>query len=50
MNSKIKSTLNAISAALTTPGLLAMDKAIIIDKDPYAAVAAGWLKAVGIKS
>jgi len=50
VNSKVTSVLNEISAKLTTPGLLAMDKAIIIDKDPYAAVAAGWLKAVGIKS
>ena len=50
VNSKVTSVLNEISSRLTTPGLLAMDKAIIIDKDPYAAVAAGWLKAVGIKS
>jgi osmoprotectant transport system substrate-binding protein len=50
VSSKVTSVLNEISSRLTTPGLLAMDKAIIIDKDPYAAVAAGWLKAVGIKS
>ena len=45
VNSTSPASLNAISSRLTTPGLLAMDKAIIIDKDPYAAVAAGWLKA-----
>jgi osmoprotectant transport system substrate-binding protein len=50
VNSKVVSVLNEISARLTSPGLLQMDKAIIIDKDPYATVAAGWLKAVGIKS
>jgi osmoprotectant transport system substrate-binding protein len=42
--------LNEISAKLTTPGLLAMDKAVILDHDQYSTVAAGWLQAVGIKS
>ena len=50
VNSKVTSVLNEISAKLTTPGLLAMDKAIIIDKDAYAVVATSWLKLVGIKS
>jgi osmoprotectant transport system substrate-binding protein len=45
----ITSTLNEISAKLTTAGLLAMDKAVILDHDNYSTVAAGWLKAVGIK-
>ncbi len=46
----ITSTLNEISAKLTTAGLLAMDKAVILDHDNYSTVAAGWLKAVGMKS
>jgi osmoprotectant transport system substrate-binding protein len=46
--STIVSVLDAISAKLTTPGLLAMDKAVILDHDNYSTVAAGWLKAVGI--
>ena len=50
MNATITGVLNEISAKLTTTGLLAIDKAVILDKDPYAAVAAGWLKAVGITS
>jgi len=44
------STLNAISARLTTPALLAMDKAVILDHADYSAVAIGWLKAVGLPS
>ncbi len=50
VNSTITSTLNEISAKLTTAGLLAMDKAVILDHDNYSTVAAGWLKAVGMKS
>jgi glycine betaine/choline ABC-type transport system substrate-binding protein len=50
MNSTIISTLNEISSKLTTTGLLAIDKAVILDKDSYQEVAAGWLNAVGIKS
>ncbi|MGD0926175.1 MAG: ABC transporter substrate-binding protein [Streptosporangiaceae bacterium] len=46
----ITSTLNDVSARLTTAGLLAMDKAIILDHANYSTVATGWLKAVGIKS
>jgi osmoprotectant transport system substrate-binding protein len=49
-NSTVVNTLNEISAKLTTAGLLAMDKAVILDHAQYNAVAAGWLKAVGIKS
>jgi osmoprotectant transport system substrate-binding protein len=48
MNATIIDTLNAISADLTTAGLLAIDKAVILDHDSYAAVAAGWLKAEGL--
>jgi osmoprotectant transport system substrate-binding protein len=50
VNATVIKVLNEISAKLTTTGLLAIDKAVILDKDPYAAVATGWLKAVGIKS
>jgi osmoprotectant transport system substrate-binding protein len=50
VNATIIKVLNEISAKLTTAGLLGLDKAVVLDKDPYAAVAAGWLKAVGIKS
>jgi osmoprotectant transport system substrate-binding protein len=48
VNPLIISTLNAISAKLTTAGLLAMDKAIILDHASYSAVAMGWLKAEGL--
>jgi osmoprotectant transport system substrate-binding protein len=50
VNATVIKVLNEISSKLTTTGLLAIDKAVILDKDPYAAVATGWLKAVGIKS
>jgi osmoprotectant transport system substrate-binding protein len=43
-------TLNAISARLTTAGLLEMDKAIIVDHANYSAVATAWLKAEGLPS
>jgi osmoprotectant transport system substrate-binding protein len=48
MTSTITSTLNAISARLTTTALLAMDKAVILDHANYSTVAQGWLKAVGL--
>ena len=44
----VVSTLNQVSAALTTNALLQMDKAIIIDHADYATVAAAFLKAVGM--
>ncbi len=50
LNPTITATLNEISAKLTTAGLLAMDKAVILDHANYSTVAAGWLKTVGIKS
>jgi osmoprotectant transport system substrate-binding protein len=50
MTSTIIDTLNAISAKLTTAGLLAIDKAVIVDHDSYTAVATGWLKAEGLPS
>ncbi len=49
VSSATVSTLDAISAKLTTAGLLAMDKAIILDKANYNTVAAAWLKAEGLK-
>jgi osmoprotectant transport system substrate-binding protein len=45
VNSKINSTLNAISAALTTNALLQMDTALVVNHASYAEVAAGFLKA-----
>jgi osmoprotectant transport system substrate-binding protein len=46
VNSKIISTLNAISAVLTTNALLQMDKALDVQHAGYSQVAAGFLKAV----
>src|SRR5215472_11609967 len=48
VNPLIISTLNAISAKLTTAALLAMDKAVILDHASYSSVATGWLKAEGL--
>jgi osmoprotectant transport system substrate-binding protein len=48
VSSTVVTTLNAISAKLTTAGLLAMDKAVILDHDNYSTVAQGWLSAVGL--
>lgn len=50
MTPTIVSTLNAISARLNTEGLLAMDKAVIVNHANYSTVAMGWLKAVGLPS
>jgi osmoprotectant transport system substrate-binding protein len=46
MNAKIISTLNAISAALTTNALLQMDKALDVQHAGYSQVASGFLSAV----
>jgi osmoprotectant transport system substrate-binding protein len=48
MNPAIISTLNAISAKLTTPVLLQMDTYVITQHENYATVAAGFLKAAGL--
>jgi osmoprotectant transport system substrate-binding protein len=48
MNSKIISTLNAISAALTTNALLQMDTALDVQHASYQAVASGFLSAIGL--
>jgi osmoprotectant transport system substrate-binding protein len=44
----ITSTLNTVSAALTTPALLQMDNAVITDKQNYSTVATAFLKTIGI--
>jgi osmoprotectant transport system substrate-binding protein len=44
----ITSTLNTVSAALTTSALLQMDNAVITDKQNYDTVAAAFLKTIGI--
>jgi osmoprotectant transport system substrate-binding protein len=48
MTATITSTLNAISAKLTTAGLLQLDTAVIVNHDSYQAAAQGWLKAEGL--
>jgi osmoprotectant transport system substrate-binding protein len=49
VNSTIVSTLNAVSAALTTNALLQMNKALTINHASYTAVASGFLSQVGLK-
>jgi osmoprotectant transport system substrate-binding protein len=49
VNSTIASTLNAVSAALTTEALLQMDKALTIDHASYTQVASGFLSQEGLK-
>jgi osmoprotectant transport system substrate-binding protein len=46
--STITSTLNTVSAALTTSALLQMDNAVITDKQNYSTVASAFLKTIGI--
>ena len=41
--------LNAISTKLTTPALLAMDKALVVRHASYSQVAAGFLAQEGLK-
>jgi osmoprotectant transport system substrate-binding protein len=48
LTSTITSTLNAVSAKLTTAALLQMDNAVITDKDNYNTVAAGFLQSAGL--
>ncbi len=48
VDSKIINALNAISAKLTTEGLLKMDKLIGVNKESYATVAKGWLSQNGL--
>jgi osmoprotectant transport system substrate-binding protein len=49
VDSKIEGILNAISAKLTTPALLAMDKALVVSHASYQQVAAGFLAQEGLK-
>jgi glycine betaine/choline ABC-type transport system substrate-binding protein len=44
----LTSTLNAVSAKLTQNAILAMNKAVIVDKKPAASVAKAFLKANGL--
>ena len=45
---KFAATVNAVSAKLTTPAMIAMNKAVGVDKKTPAAVAAAFLKANGL--
>ena len=49
VNSTIVSTLNAVSAALTTEALVQMNKALTIDHASYTQVASGFLSQEGLK-
>jgi osmoprotectant transport system substrate-binding protein len=49
VNSTIVSTLNAVSAALTTDALLQMNKALTIQHASYTEVASGFLAQEGLK-
>ena len=48
VNQKVVSTLNAISARLTTNALLQMNKALAIQHASYQQVASGFLTSVGL--
>jgi osmoprotectant transport system substrate-binding protein len=49
VSSTVMSTLNAVSAVLTTNALLQMDKALTIDHASYTQVASGFLAQEGLK-
>jgi osmoprotectant transport system substrate-binding protein len=49
LGSKFTSTVNAVSAKLTLPAILAMNKAVIVDKQSAASVAGKFLQANGLK-
>ena len=49
VNSTIVSTLNAVSAALTTEALVQMNKALTVDHASYTQVASGFLSQEGLK-
>jgi len=44
----ISSTLNAVSAKLTTSALLGLDVKVITDKEDYTTAAQDWLQSVGL--
>jgi osmoprotectant transport system substrate-binding protein len=49
LGSKFTTTVNAVSAKLTQNAIVAMNKAVIVDKQSAAAVASAFLKANGLK-
>jgi osmoprotectant transport system substrate-binding protein len=49
LGSKFSTTVNAVSAKLTQNAIVAMNKAVIVDKQSAAAVASAFLKANGLK-
>jgi osmoprotectant transport system substrate-binding protein len=49
VNSTIVSTLNSVSAVLTTEALVQMDKALTVDHASYTQVASGFLSQEGLK-
>lgn len=48
LTSTISSTLNAVSAKLTTAALLQLDVKVITDKEDYTTAAQDWLKSAGL--
>jgi osmoprotectant transport system substrate-binding protein len=48
LGSKFRQTIDAVSAKLTLPAIIAMNKAVIVDKKQPAAVAKAFLKANGL--
>ncbi|HST24666.1 MAG TPA: ABC transporter substrate-binding protein [Gaiellaceae bacterium] len=49
LGSKFTTTINAVSAKLTVQAMIAMNKAVAVDKKTPAAVASAFLKANGLK-
>jgi osmoprotectant transport system substrate-binding protein len=49
LGSKLTSTVNGVSAKLTQDAIVAMNKAVIVDKQSAATVAGAFLKANGLK-
>ena len=49
LGSKFTATVNAVSAKLTQNAIVAMNKAVIVDKQSAAKVATAFLKANGLK-
>jgi osmoprotectant transport system substrate-binding protein len=49
LGSKFTTTVNAVSAKLTQNAIVAMNKAVIVDKQSAASVASAFLKANGLK-
>ena len=48
LGSKFATTVNAVSAKLTLPAIIAMNKAFYVDKQPAAKIATAFLKANGL--